>query len=94
MRLYGIITSFQGARGVGKQTIAKEIARLLNQKVEPVLLYQDMSARDLLQQRGTDINGDTIWRYSPLVNAAIEGRLAVVDGLDRLFPGTLALLHR
>lgn len=53
-----------------------------------------MSARDLLQQRGTDSSGDTVWRYSPLVNAALEGRIAIVDGLDRLFPGTLALLHR
>ena len=53
-----------------------------------------MSARDLLQQRGTDSNGDTVWRYSPLVNAALEGRIAIVDGLDRLFPGTLALLNR
>ena len=83
-----------GARGVGKQTIAKEMARLLGQKIEPVLLYQDMSARDLLQQRGTDAAGDTVWRYAPLVTAALEGRLAIVDGLDRLFPGTLALLHR
>ncbi|CAG5105530.1 Oidioi.mRNA.OKI2018_I69.chr1.g2207.t1.cds [Oikopleura dioica] len=83
-----------GNRGVGKQTLANEAARLLGQKVEPVLLYQDMSARDLLQQRVTDDKGDTIWRYSPLVNAAIEGRIAIIDGLDRLFPGTLALLNR
>ena len=80
-----------GGRGVGKQTIASEIARILGQKTEPVLLYQDMSARDLLQQRGTDAAGDTVWRYSPLVNAALEGRIAIVDGLDRLFPGTLVL---
>ena len=83
-----------GHRGVGKQTIAREVARLLGQKTEPVLLYQDMSARDLLQQRGTDADGDTVWRYAPLVTAALEGRIAIVDGLDRLFPGTLALLHR
>ena len=83
-----------GNRGVGKQTLANEAARLLGLKVEPVLLYQDMSARDLLQQRVTDDKGDTIWRYSPLVNAAIEGRIAIIDGLDRLFPGTLALLNR
>ena len=30
-----------------------------------------MTARDLLQQRTTLANGDTIWRFSPLVEAAI-----------------------
>jgi MoxR-like ATPase len=83
-----------GNRGVGKQTLANEAARILGQKTEPVLLYQDMSARDLLQQRVTNDKGDTIWRYSPLVNAALEGRIAIIDGLDRLFPGTLALLNQ
>ena len=29
-----------GERGVGKQTIGKEIARLLDQPIEPILLYQ------------------------------------------------------
>ena len=29
-----------GGRGVGKQTIARECARILGQKIEPVLLYQ------------------------------------------------------
>ena len=83
-----------GERGVGKQTLSRELSRLLDQPVEPILLYQDMSSRDLLQQRDTDVNGNTVWRHSPLVKAAVEGRLALIDGIDRLYPGTLALIQR
>ena len=36
-------------------------------------MNQDMSARDLLQQRYTLPNGDTAWRHSPLVQAALDG---------------------
>jgi len=57
-------------------------------------MYQDMTARDLLQQRYTLPNGDTEWRLSPLVQAALEGGLAVLDGLNRVNPGTLSVLQR
>lgn len=59
-----------------------------------VFILQDMTSRDLIQQRSTKPNGDTIWRNAPLVNAALEGRLAVLDGLHRLHPSTLAVLQR
>ena len=55
---------------------------------------QDMTARDLLQQRITLPNGDTSWRYSPLVMAALEGNIAELDGIHRVNPGTLAVLQR
>lgn len=53
-----------------------------------------MTARDLLQQRYTLPNGDTAWRQSPLVTAALEGKLVVLDGIHRVNPGTLAILQR
>ena len=53
-----------------------------------------MTSRELLQQRTTLANGDTTWRLSPLVVAALEGRLAVLDGVHRLDMGTLAVLKR
>lgn len=53
-----------------------------------------MTARDLIQQRTTLPNGDTIWKYSPLVAAAVEGKLAILDGLHRLHSSTLSILHR
>lgn len=53
-----------------------------------------MTARDLLQQRYTLPNGDTAWRSSPLVSAAREGKLVLLDGIHRVNAGTLAVLQR
>ena len=55
---------------------------------------QDMTSRDLVQQRTTLPNGDTTWRLSPLVTAALEGSLAVLDGVHRINAGSFSLLHR
>ncbi|TWW81216.1 von Willebrand factor A domain-containing protein 8 [Takifugu flavidus] len=83
-----------GPKGCGKSVVAREFAELLGYSIEPVMLYQDMTARDLLQQRYTLPNGDTAWRPSPLVNAAIEGKLLLLDGIHRVNQGTLAVLSR
>uniref|UniRef100_A0A8C9W2Q1 von Willebrand factor A domain-containing protein 8 n=1 Tax=Scleropages formosus TaxID=113540 RepID=A0A8C9W2Q1_SCLFO len=83
-----------GAKGCGKSVIAKEFANLLGYNIEPIMLYQDMTARDLLQQRYTLPNGDTAWRASPLVSAAQEGKLVLLDGVHRVNLGTLAVLSR
>ena len=56
-------------------------------------MYRDMSARDLLERRTTNENGDTIWEKSPLIDAALNGRLAVLDGIEHLGSGTLASLQ-
>ncbi|KTF83224.1 hypothetical protein cypCar_00026056 [Cyprinus carpio] len=40
-----------GAKGCGKSVIAREFAEMLGYSIEPIMLYQDMTARDLLQQR-------------------------------------------
>ena len=39
-------------------------------------------------------NGDTVWRPSPLLSAAIHGKIAVMDGLHRLNSGTLFTIRR
>ena len=83
-----------GDRGCGKSIVIDRMAKLLGYETEHIMLYQDMTARDLLQQRTTLSNGDTIWTFSPLVIAALEGKLAVLDGVHRIHRGTLAVLHR
>ncbi|XP_062861685.1 von Willebrand factor A domain-containing protein 8 [Trichomycterus rosablanca] len=83
-----------GAKGCGKSVIAREFAEMLGYSIEPIMLYQDMTARDLLQQRYTLPNGDTAWRASPLVNAAKEGKLVLLDGIHRVNLGTLSVLSR
>ncbi|XP_077393200.1 von Willebrand factor A domain-containing protein 8 isoform X1 [Festucalex cinctus] len=83
-----------GTKGCGKSVIAREFAEMLGYSIEPVMLYQDMTARDLLQQRFTLPNGDTAWRPSPVVTAAMEGKLLLLDGIHRVNLGTLAVLSR
>jgi midasin (ATPase involved in ribosome maturation) len=48
---------------------------------------------DLLQRRQTDGDGNTMWQTTTLVHAAVTGGLALLDGLDRLPPSTLAVLR-
>lgn len=83
-----------GPKGCGKSITVQTLANLLGYEVEPVVLYQDMTSRDLIQQRTTLSNGDTVWKNSPLVDAALHGKLAVLDGINRIDPSTLAILHR
>ncbi|XP_049790817.1 von Willebrand factor A domain-containing protein 8 [Schistocerca nitens] len=83
-----------GPRGCGKTATVSRLAGLLRYHVEPIALYQDMTSRDLIQQRTTLPNGDTVWQNSPLVTAALEGKLAILDGIHRIHPSTLAIVHR
>lgn len=83
-----------GSKGCGKSAVARQFADLLGYERELLLLYQDMSSRDLLQQRTTLPTGDTTWAETPLVTAALEGKLAVLDGIHRLHPSTLLQLQR
>lgn len=91
-----LITDFCliGASGCGKSICVSKIAEILGKATESIILYQDITSRDLLQQRTTLENGDTIWKLSPLVVAALEGKIAVIDGLHRIHPSTLSVLHR
>lgn len=83
-----------GPRGCGKSATVRQLAATLGYTIEPIVLFQDMTSRDLVQQRTTLPNGDTVWHDSALVQAALHGRLAVLDGLHRVHPGTLAVVHR
>ncbi|KAL1924595.1 uncharacterized protein VTP21DRAFT_4249 [Calcarisporiella thermophila] len=83
-----------GSRGVGKSVLVRHFARTLGYSIEFIPLHRDMSARELLQRRSTSFAGDTVWENSPLVRAAVQGRLAVMDGIETLGFGTLASLQR
>ncbi|XP_064542204.1 von Willebrand factor A domain-containing protein 8-like isoform X2 [Drosophila montana] len=82
-----------GKRGVGKLTLTKQLLHLLHQSPELMMLYEDMTSSDLLQQRITNVEGDTIWRDSPLVRAAKTGSVAVLNGLHRLHKSTAVVLQ-
>lgn len=83
-----------GGKGSGKSILISQIAQLLNQNIEPMVLYQDMTARDFVQQRTTTPTGDTVWRDSPLIRAAKSGCIAVLDGIHRIHSSTISVLHR
>jgi len=83
-----------GEKGVGKLTLTQELLRLLRQTSEPMMLYEDMTSRDIVQQRITSPQGDTVWRDSPLVRAAKSGSVAVLNGLHRLHKSTASVLQR
>ena len=89
-----IFSPASSLQGSGKTSLVNQFADLLNYRVEPIMLYQDMTSRDLLQQRATLANGDTVWRRSALIGAAIDGSLAVLDGVHRINTGTFSVLQR
>jgi von Willebrand factor A domain-containing protein 8 len=57
-------------------------------------LYNELTSRDLLQRRITDENGNTHWADSPLIRAAREGSMCVLDGLHALDVHALTSLRR
>ncbi|KAI9317743.1 AAA domain-containing protein [Dichotomocladium elegans] len=81
-------------KGVGKSALVRHFARNLGYTIDYIPLYRDMSSRDLLQRRSTSPTGDTVWENSLLVEAAIHGHLAVLDGIEALSYGTLNTLQR
>ena len=83
-----------GEKGCGKSVLTKEFAKTIGHSPILFSMYKDMTARDLLQRRATDEAGNTFWEPSPVVDAAINGRLVILDGLDRLSPDTLSALQR
>ena len=55
-----------------------------------IFCFKEMSVRELLTRRSTDADGTTEWKWGPLLQAAIRGDLAVLDGIHRLPRGLLA----
>ena len=82
-----------GEKSSGKSTIARHLAAMKGQESETFMMYNDITARDLLQQRSTKANGDTYWNHSPLIDAALEGKLTILDGLHHIEQDTLPAIQ-
>jgi len=82
-----------GEKGVGKSALIHYFTKRLGYEAEHIPLYKDITARSLLQRRTTHPNGDTDWENSSLVVAALKGRIAILDGVEQMMPGTLATLQ-
>ena len=84
-----------GPKGEGKSYLARHFAAAMGYiQTETLFLYDDMTARDLLQRRSTNARGESIWESTPLGLAMESGRLCILDGLHRLGAGTIAALVR
>ncbi|KAL4152349.1 hypothetical protein PRNP1_009281 [Phytophthora ramorum] len=83
-----------GAKGSGKSALVRLFAHRMGYATELFSLFKDMTARDLLQRRTTDSHGNTRWEDSPLIHAARNGHLAVLDGVHRLGSDSLGVLQR
>lgn len=136
-----------GPKGSGKSTLVKQFAALLGYETEHMMLFRDMSTRDLLQRRATKKidrakqaevlsqsssarhregfglvasatdelvreeslimgnndalaenlregeDSESMWEMSPLIRAAVNGRIAILDNIDRLPVGALSVLQ-
>lgn len=82
-----------GDKGCGKSALIRHFASQLGYRVRSIQLFKDMTSRDLLQRRMTDDAGNTRWENTTLVEAAIAGDLAILDGVDRLPVSTLVALR-
>ncbi|KAL5256307.1 hypothetical protein ACHWQZ_G011506 [Mnemiopsis leidyi] len=81
-----------GPPGCGKSVVINEFARRLGYQTDSIVLYNDMTSRDLLQQRQTDSKGNTVWENAPLVHAALSAKLFVLDSAHKLHHTTLSTL--
>lgn len=92
-RFYFLNFYTTGEKGCGKSVLVDYFANKLHYGTpELICCYKDMTSRDLLQRRRTDDAGNTRWHTSPLAAAALEGRLAVLDGVHRLTSDALSVI--
>jgi von Willebrand factor A domain-containing protein 8 len=82
-----------GPRGNAKTSAVLAFASMLGYELEVFPLYADITHRELLQRRVTRADGTTAWEPSPIVEAAISGRLCVVENIERLPADSLSVLQ-
>ena len=82
-----------GSKGAGKSELARAFSAASSLDTIVFYLYSELTSRDLLQRRATDIDGNTIWQDSPLVQAARTGKLCVLDGFERIDVSALTALQ-
>ena len=91
--LLAFLSIIKGEKGCGKSVLVEYFSAKLNYGTpELICCYKDMTSRDLLQRRRTDDAGNTRWHTSPLAAAALDGKLAVLDGVNRLTSDALSVI--
>lgn len=81
-------------KGEGKTTLTREFASLLGYETHLYAMNSEMTSQHLLQRRSTDpTTGETIWDDSPLLRAAHQGDICVLDGIEKLRPDVLSSIQ-
>ena len=81
-------------KGEGKNATAQQFAGLLGYDTHLFGMYSELTSRDLLVRRTTDsTTGETSWEESPLMTAARQGDICILDGIEKLRPDVLSSLQ-
>ncbi|KAL3911006.1 MAG: hypothetical protein SGILL_007455 [Bacillariaceae sp.] len=81
-------------KGEGKNALDNEFASMLGYETHLFAIYSELSSQDLLLRRSTDaVTGETVWEQSPLLSAARNGDICILDGVEKLRPDVLASLQ-
>jgi hypothetical protein len=81
-------------KGEGKNATAQQFAGLLGYHTHLFGMYSELTSRDLLVRRTTDsTTGETSWEESPLITAARQGDICILDGIEKLRPDVLSSLQ-
>jgi MoxR-like ATPase len=81
-------------KGEGKNATAQQFAGLLGYDTHLFGMYSELTSRDLLVRRTTDsTTGETSWEESPLITAARQGDICILDGIEKLRPDVLSSLQ-
>lgn len=63
--------------------LAMQFCHITNREVEYVGLSRDTTEAELISRRELQNSGDVKWVDGPAVRACVEGRILILDGLDR-----------
>ena len=81
-----------GPSGCGKTTLILQIAARLNWGVEQITLSNKCESLDLIGHT-TLKQGQLIYEYGPLTRAMIYGEILILNEIDLMSPGDLAVLN-
>lgn len=81
-------------KGEGKTALAQEFAALIGHETHLFAMNTEMTSQNLLLRRSTDPStGETRWEDSPLLRAARQGDICVLDGIEKLRPDVLSSIQ-
>ena len=81
-----------GDAGTGKDWLAMMYGRIMGEDPIVVSLSEDMEGPELIASRGLEA-GLTVWEYSQIVNAYMNGRIIILDEVNKTRPGVCAILN-